>query len=106
MCAALLAACASSAPPGGTVDRPDRPALDLRILPDGRVEIGDRILNFEAFVYELRLRCRAASGDPEQLPWLRIHFAPDADQRLGSVIKRLRSEAYDAGVLYMELEQG
>ena len=101
----LLAACASSPEPAGE-EQPIGVAMVVRLLPDEYVEVDGRRCSFEAFVYELRVACRAAAGDRSRAPWLRV-LTP-RDERLGDaeLANRVRVAAYEAGVQHIEFELG
>ncbi|MBI5853120.1 MAG: hypothetical protein HZB39_19080 [Planctomycetes bacterium] len=97
-----FAAC-SSAPSSPAGESPSGRELVVRLLPAEQVELDGRAMTFESFVYELRVACRAAAGDPSRRPWLRV-LAP-REQRTGDeeLARKVRRAAYDAGVQHIEL---
>lgn len=103
--APLLVACASgSALESGA--RPIGPMIAVRLAGPGRVEIDGQAMNLEAFVYDLRIACRAAGSELARRPWLRLIAPSDAREGDAELVRAIRTAAYDAGVQHIELEFG
>jgi hypothetical protein len=101
MLVAVLAACGSTEPEPPP-DRPVGDPLEVWLLEDGFVRYEGERMPVEDFVYEVRLRCRAA--DRSAMPWLRV-IAPRSEQlATARMVDEIRRQAWDAGVQHVEFE--
>ncbi len=104
--AALLAlggGCASNPP--GDIGGPSGHRLTVYLLDDAFVRYSDERIPIEQFIYELRVMCRAADGDPAKMPWLEVRSpgGERAGQVPSRVVEEIQKHAQNAGVRHISL---
>ena len=89
--------------PGNTPERPDTEPLEIWLLTGGFVRFEERRLAVEEFVYELRLRCRAAEAAGEPMPWIRVRVPTEEQPDVQTMIELIERGAFYDGLHYIEI---
>jgi hypothetical protein len=70
---------------------------DVFVVDGTHVEFDDERVPIEAFLLAMRQRTRAANGDADAMPWVRLKLGPDVPTD-GRVLERILRELGIAGV--------
>lgn len=96
----LLAGCANAPPNLQDVEGVPTP---VRVLDAGFVRFEGERMAIEFFLLEIRERARAAEGDINQLPSVRVIVPADAAGVDGRWVSDLRDELHKAGIRHLAI---